>query len=81
MYVRVRIEPLQPAVDHVLDQLALAVGSDVDDVLLPYFVKHVHQQANQLVILVSLPRGSAVGNRHPEDADGGNAQQPEQVPA
>jgi hypothetical protein len=76
---RVGVEALQPAVDHVLDQLALAVGGDVHDVLLPHLVEDVHHQAHQLVILVALARRSAVGDRQAEDAGGGDAEQPVQV--
>ena len=38
------------------------------------------EQAHQLVVLVPLPRGGAVGNRQAQERHRGDAQQPEQVP-
>src|SRR5262249_15485962 len=79
--LRVRVEAFQPAVDHVLDELAFAVGVDVNDVLLADLVEHVHEEANEFVVLVLLPGGGAVRHRQAQQGNGGDAQQPEQVPA
>ncbi len=78
---RVRIEPFQPAVNHVLDELAFPVLIDIHDVVLPDLVQHINHQADQFVILVLLAGGSAVGDGQSEHGHGGDGEQPEQVPA
>src|SRR5207248_11388754 len=47
---RVRVEPLQAAVDHVLDELALALAVQLDDVLLLDLVEDVDDQGDVLVV-------------------------------
>ena len=78
---RVRIEPFESAVDHVLDQFAFALRLDVHDVAFAHLVQHVHHEADQFVVLVLLAGGGAVGDGDAEQGHGGDAQQPVQVPA
>src|SRR5262249_7663433 len=79
--VRVRVEVVQSTVDHVLDQLTLAVGVQFTDVILVHLVKHIHQQTDNLVVLVLASHRGAVRERQGEQGNGRDGQQPGEVPA
>ena len=53
--LRVRVEPVEPAVDHVLDELLLLLVVEWPDEVLVDLGEHVHDGADELVVLVVLP--------------------------
>src|SRR5262249_7200392 len=76
-----RIEVVEPAVDHVLDQLALGVTVQLADVVLVHLVEDVDEEADHVVVLVLGPRGGAVRDGETKHCDRGDAKQPGEVPA
>ena len=59
----VRIEPLETAVDHVLDELALGVGVERPHVLVLDLLHDLDDQADEGVVLVLLASRGTVRDR------------------
>jgi hypothetical protein len=75
------VEPFEAAVDHVLDQAALAVGIEGTNVFVLDFFQDLDHEADQGIITVLLAGGGAVRNGVAKKKDTCDTQEPGEVPA
>ena len=64
---RIRIEPIEPAVDHVFDELLFLFVVEGSHEVLIDFGEHVHDGADQLVLLVALAGRRGEREAHAQD--------------
>jgi hypothetical protein len=69
----VRVEALEPAVDHVLDQLPLAVLIELADIAGVDLRQHFDHEPDKLVILVLLADGGTVRDGEANQKNGRDA--------
>ena len=60
--LRVRIEPFEAAVDHVLDELAPLLAVEIGHVRLAHLLQHVHDEGDVFVVLVLQRRSESRKN-------------------
>jgi hypothetical protein len=77
----VRIESLQAAIDHVLDQLAVLGFVQRLDVFVIHLVQHINEQADVFVFAFALLRRGAERHGECDQVGAEDSQQPHKVPA
>src|SRR5262249_46843430 len=76
-----RIEFFEAAIDHVLDELTLLVLVELADVASLYFLEHIDNELEVLMLRLRRRSRRAISDGNAEDRGCGDAQKPGEVPA